>query len=154
MFKEMRNKKQQLSSVETIELINKGEYGVLGTIGANGYPYTVPVNYVYHNEKIYFHCATSGHKLDNINYNTSVSFCIVGDNIVIPKKFDTEFKSVILFGKAREVLNKEKEEGLVAILQRFSSDHMPAGEKYIKAMWDNTKVFEIVIDHMTGKASE
>ncbi|MBT4288653.1 MAG: pyridoxamine 5'-phosphate oxidase family protein [Deltaproteobacteria bacterium] len=154
MFKEMRNKKQQLSTVESIEIINNGEYGVMGTVGENGYPYTVPVNYVYHNEKIYFHCATSGHKIEDIDYNAKVSFCVVGNNTIIPKKFDTEFKSVILFGKAREVFDKEKEEGLIAILQRFSSDHIPAGEKYIKAMWDKTKVFEIVVEHMSGKASE
>lgn len=43
MFEEMRLKAQQLSDEETIALLDAGEYGVLSTIGANGYPYGVPI---------------------------------------------------------------------------------------------------------------
>ncbi len=153
MFKEMRNIKQQLSKAEAIEILKNGEYGILGTIGEDNYPYTVPVNYVYHEEKIYFHCATSGHKIDNIEFNTKVSFCVVGDTSILAKKFDTRYQSAIVFGKAREVFDKKKEEGLIALIERFSKAHKTAGLKYIKAEWDNTKVFEIQIDHMTGKGN-
>ena len=53
MFDEMRLKSQQLSEEETIALLDAGEYGVLSTIGANGYPYGVPINYIYDDGKIY-----------------------------------------------------------------------------------------------------
>lgn len=122
MFKEMKIKEKQLSEEETIEIVKRGEYGVLATSGADNYPYAVPLNYTFHDGKIYFHCAVSGHKLDNIEHNSNVSFCIVDNADVIPDKFSTLFRSVIIFGKIKEVFSEEKEEGLIAILQRFSSE--------------------------------
>ncbi len=154
MFRELRRKKRQLSKDDTIEIIKKGEYGVLATSGADNYPYAVPVNYVYHKGKIYFHCARSGHKIENLEYNANVSFCIVNNCEIIPEKFTAGFKSVILFGKAREVGDREKEEGLVALVKRFSPEHSNDGAKEIKSAWKQTKVFAIVIEHMTGKRSK
>ena len=69
MFSEIRRKEKKLSDEETIEILKTGEEGVLATTGKDNYPYAVPLNYAYHNNSIYFHCATSGHKIDNINYN-------------------------------------------------------------------------------------
>lgn len=154
MFRKMIKEEKQLSTAEVVDVLKKGEYGVLGTIGSNDYPYTVPVNYVFQDEKIFFHCATSGHKIDNMNFNANVSFCVVGDTEIIPQKFNTQFKSVILFGKVKELFEKEKEEGLMAIIRRFSGGHLVAGEKYIKAQWDKTKTFEITIEHMSGKGTK
>lgn len=64
MFYEMRRKDRLLTEKEAKEILSEGEYGVLSTIGEDGYPYGVPVNYVYLNDSIYFHCAADvGHKL-------------------------------------------------------------------------------------------
>lgn len=78
MLKEMRRKEKQLTTEETIATLNKGEYGILSTIGSDGKPYGVPINYVYH-ENIYFHGTMTGLKLDNIENNCNVSFCVVID---------------------------------------------------------------------------
>lgn len=154
MFREMRRKDKQLSMEEITEVINNGEYGILATIGDDHYPYSVPLNYVYHNESIYFHCATVGHKIDNITYNDNASFCVVEGTEIIPSQFSTKFKSVIVFGKVKEAVEEEKEEGLIALLQKFSSAHMDAGKQYIKNAWDQTKVFKIEIEHMAGKGKK
>lgn len=151
MFRKIRKRKRQLSDEETIEIIKSCDYGVLATTGADNYPYAVPVNYVYHNGKIYFHCALVGHKIDNIEYNANVSLCIVRNCDIIPEEFTTGFKSVILFGKAREVGDVEKEEGLVALVNRFSTEHREAGAQEIRSAWDKTKVIVIEIEYMTGK---
>lgn len=47
MFYEMRRKDRLLTEKEAREILSEGEYGVLSTMGENGYPYGVPVNYVY-----------------------------------------------------------------------------------------------------------
>jgi hypothetical protein len=94
MFREMRKSEIQLSSTETIKALNEGNYGVLFTFGADGYPYGVPVHYVYHNGSIYFHCAVIGHKLDNINNNPNVSFCVIGSDRVISTSFTTRYRNV------------------------------------------------------------
>jgi hypothetical protein len=154
MFREMRRKEKQLSVEATIEVLTKGEDGVLATIGADTYPYAVPLNYVYHNDYIYFHCAKSGHKIDNIAHHSKVSFCVVNEAEIIPDDFNTKFKSVVVFGTAIEVFDREKEEGLLALVQRFSKDHLEAGKKYIQTAADKTRVFKIKIEHMTGKQTK
>ena len=52
MFIEMRRKEKQLAKVKALEILKKGEYGVLATIGKNDYPYALPMNYVFFNDKI------------------------------------------------------------------------------------------------------
>lgn len=151
MFKEMRRSGNQLPQEETIKVLNDGEYGTLSTIGPNGYPYGVPLNYAYHNGSIYFHCATEGHKLENLINNSKVSFAVVIDTDVLPDKFDIKSKSVIVFGEAQEVFGAEKEEGLMALLYKYSSEFIEKGEKYIESAKDKTKVIKIEIEHLTGK---
>jgi nitroimidazol reductase NimA-like FMN-containing flavoprotein (pyridoxamine 5'-phosphate oxidase superfamily) len=74
MFREMRRKDRSISSEQAIQLLKNGQYGVLSTIGENGYTYGVPLNYVYHEGNIYFHCAVEGSKIDNIMFNNKVFF--------------------------------------------------------------------------------
>lgn len=69
MIKKMRRKDRQLSDNETKEILDKGEYGILSTIG-DEYPYAVPVNYVLVDDAIYIHgTCESGQKYDNIKKN-------------------------------------------------------------------------------------
>ena len=101
MFREMRRKGNALSTEETIEIFNSNTNGVLAVLGDNDYPYAVPLSYVYHDNKIFFHGATSGHKLDAIRNHAKVSFCVVGQDDIIPEDFNSLFRSAIAFGTAR-----------------------------------------------------
>ena len=101
MFREMRRKRQQLSAEESIAILERMTNGVLALHGDEGYPYAVPVSYVYADGKIYFHSAMKGHKVDAIMRNERVSFCVVERDDVCPGEFTTYFRSVVLFGKAR-----------------------------------------------------
>ncbi len=83
--------------------MKKGLIGVLAVSGDNEYPYAVPMNYVYENGKIYFHGGRSGHKLDSIRRQSKVSFCLIDEDQIVPDIFATDFRSVIAFGKAKEV---------------------------------------------------
>ncbi len=107
MFREMRRKDKQLPEKEAIEILHSEEEGILATVGKEGYPYAVPLNYAYHENSIFFHCALSGHKIDNMDYNSKVSFCVIRDTRVIPEEFSTKFQSVVLFGTAQEVFDDE-----------------------------------------------
>ncbi len=154
MFKEMRRKDKQLPMEEAFELLENCEYGVLSTVGEDGYSYGIPLDYAYENNCIYFHCATEGHKLENIEFNNNVSFCVVSDVKLIPDDFSTKFRSVIAFGKAEEVFQDEKRKALILLLEKYSKDFMKSGEKYIEAMWNKTKVIKIEIRHMTAKGKK
>lgn len=152
MFKEMRRKDRSMDYEQAVRLLEKGQYGVLSTIGKNGYAYGVPLNYVYINGNIYFHCAIEGNKLDNIAYNNKVSFCVIGNAEPIPEKFSFRYESVIAFGRAEEVYGKEKEDALVGLIKKYSGGFMEKGLEYIKNDCTKAKVIKITIDHLTGKA--
>jgi uncharacterized protein len=151
LFREMRRKEKELTMEESKDILMKGEYGVLSTISSNGYPCGTPLNYVYYKDSIYFHSAPEGQKLDNMKEFSKVSFCTACDIKIIPEKFTTNYKSVVLFGQAKEVMGNEKEEAMIAIIKKYSGEFLEQGKEYIKNANDKMKVFNIEIEHITGK---
>jgi len=107
-MKRIRRSDREISFQEVRKILDNAEYGVLSTVGKDGQPYGVPLSYVYKNDSIYFHCALSGHKLDNIGHNAKVSFCVVGNTKVLPDKFATEYESTVIFGVVSEVKETER----------------------------------------------
>jgi len=154
MYREMRRIDKQLTMDENIELLIKTEYGFLSTISENGYPYVTPLNYVYYKDCIYFHSAIDGHKIDNINNNEKVAFCIATDVELLPEEFSTKYKSVILFGKAFEVFDDEKVDAMVALIEKYSKPFIEQGKKDLTKGLNSTKVIKIKIDHLSGKAGK
>lgn len=153
MAKEMRRKDRMMAESDALALLDKGDYGVLSTVGEDGLPYGVPVNYVYLDGRIYFHCAPVGHKLENIEKNKNVSFCVVGDAKSVPDKFTTKYRSVIAFGRAEEVGDDEKFEVFKSFIEKFSGDYLESGIAYINSDGDKARIFGIEVDHITGKGN-
>ena len=152
MFREMRRKDKLKTQDEAVQIMETCTNGVLSVNGDEGYPYGVPVSYVYRDGKIYFHCAMEGHKLDAIRKDPKVSFCVVGADDVDPGKFTTNYKSVICFGKARVVEeDAEKQKILEEMIEKYSKDFWDGGMKYIKAEWDNCYTVAIDVEQMTAK---
>lgn len=152
MFREMRRQDRKINDAEAIRILVEGQYGILSTTGSNDYAYGVPISYAYSNGSIYFHCAAEGQKLDNIKHNSKVSFCVVGSTELLPDKFSTKFESTIVFGKAFEIFDDEKQEALVLILKKYSPGFIDKGMKYISADSVKTKVIKIEVEHISGKS--
>lgn len=152
MFREMRRIKQILSPEESIDILVKGTSGVLAVSGDDGYPYAVPLSYVYCDSKLYFHCAKTGHKLDAIAGNSKVSFCVIDLDHVVPEAFTTYFRSVIAFGKAR-ILDEETEKrsALERLAARYSPDHEEGRLKEIDQQLSRVCLVELSIEHLSGK---
>jgi len=151
-MKEMRRKDRKIDQAEATNLLTTCEYGILSTSDENNQPYGIPVNYVYQNDSIYFHCAKSGHKLDNIKDSPTVSFCVVGKTKVLSSEFATEYESAVAFGIASEIQGTERNGALVAILEKYSPEYITQGMRYIEKNDNATTVIKIDINHMTGKA--
>ena len=152
VFRQMRRKKQILSENENIELLKSNTSGVLALADADGYSYAVPLSYVYADNAIYFHCAKHGHKIDLINKNNKVSFCVICKDDVVPQAFTTHFKSVIVFGTIRIVTEESKKLlGLEKLVDQYSAGYEEKGSEEIKRLWNQVCVLELNIDHMTGK---
>ena len=153
MFREMRRQKQQLSEKETIAVLERGTSGVLVVSGDGGYPYAVPLSYVYRDGKIYFHCAKTGHKIDAIKENDKVSFCVIDQDEIVSEKYTTYFRSVIAFGRAR-IMEDPKEiwDAIDALAQKYAPhDSAENRQKAIEKDVAPMLMVEITIEHMTGK---
>ncbi|NLP35084.1 MAG: pyridoxamine 5'-phosphate oxidase family protein [Clostridiales bacterium] len=155
MFREMRRFKQLLSKEETIEILNKCSSGVLGVNGDDGYPYTVPLSYVFRDGKLYFHCAKEGHKIDSIKRNDKVTFCVIEKDNVIQESFETQYRSVTIFGRARILTDdSEKRNALRYFVEKYSPNYIEKGHNVIENGLSRVCVIEVKIEHMTGKAAK
>ena len=153
MFREMRRGRQSMDEAACISILKGGSTGVLAVHGEGGYPYTVPLNYVYEDGKIYFHGARSGHKMDAIAKDNKVSFCVIGMERNVPEKFTTYFQSVVVFGKAVVVEDeREKRAAVEKLALRFSPEEPPERrDSEIERGWKALAVIRIDVAHMTGK---
>ena len=156
MFRDMRRKNQLLPPEEAESILRQGTSGVLSLLGDGGYPYGVPLSYVYHNGRLYFHCAKAGHKLDAIRREGKCSFCVIAQAPgLAPEKYTTLFRSVIAFGQVRVLEDAgEKRAALEALGERFNPGEPESLEKEISSTWDSVCVLEMEIEHLTGKKAK
>lgn len=149
----MRRKERQ-ADVKTAESILKsGEYGVLSTVGSDGFPYGVPLNYAYDGDKIYFHCAkNAGHKQENLNFCGKVCFSVVENPRVIAKELTTKYGSVIVFGTA-EKTESNKRYALELLAQKYAAEFPDEGKSEIEKFYNVTDIYEISIVKISAKVN-
>ena len=116
------------------------------------YPYGVPVNYVVKGDAIFIHGAAKGQKLESIERNKNVSFCVVGNTKILPDEFTTAYESVIVFGTAHIIDGEEKCDALELILEKFTPECMEKGIKLISKAQDEVAIIKIIIENISGKA--
>lgn len=152
MFREMRRKKQLLPEEETIAILEKSTAGVLALSGDDGYPYAVPISYVYHEGKLFFHCAKTGHKLDAVRREPKASFCVIARDDIVPEKYTTRYESVIAFGKIRELEGEEMRAAIEALAVKYSPlETEESRQAEIEKEWSALCMLEMEIEHLTGK---
>ena len=153
MFRAMRRKRQQLSEKECRAVLERGTSGVLAVSGDDGYPYAVPLSYVYTEGKLFFHCAKSGHKIDAIMRSGKASFCVVDQDQIVPEEYTTYFRSVIAFGTVRILEDdNEKREAVRMLAVKYAPDDSEENrEQAIEREWKPLCMLEMKIEHMTGK---
>lgn len=151
MFRKMRRFKQMLSEEESAEILRKATSGVLALYGDDGYPYAVPISYVYLDGKIIFHSAKNGHKIDAILQNNKASFCVVNKDQIVPEKYTTYFRSVIVFGKIRILEGEAKKAAVDKLAEKYRPDYEEERRKEIEKGFPQLCIFELIIEHMTGK---
>ena len=151
MFRKMRRNKQLMSQEDTIAVMKRCTNGVLACSGDDGYPYAVPLSYVFFHDKIYFHSAKAGHKIDAIFENPKVSFAVIDEDTIVSAEYTTYFRSVIAFGQARMVEGNELKSAFKTLVEKYSGDQPEAAKQ--KEITECTQTYLIAIDveHITGK---
>lgn len=155
-FRPLRRSAQQLSDAEARAVLESASSGVLSLIGDGGYPYGVPLSYVCDGEKIYFHCAKSGHKLDAVRACGKASFCVVGRDEVVAAEYTTYYRSVIAFGRIRELTGEAEIRRAAELLGRRYNP--TGGEEALAAEIDQAMgrlcALEFTIERLTGKEAK
>ena len=151
-FRPMRRNRQQLSEEESIEILQKATSGVLALLGDNGYPYAVPISYVYADGRIYFHSALSGHKVDAIRSCDKASFCVIEQDDVKPEKYTSYFRSVIAFGRIHIEEDEAEKLAIARLLgNRYNPNHEEALQKEREGGLSRMLAIRLDIEHLTGK---
>lgn len=122
----MRRKKQELAEKQCLDILRRAKTATLALSGDDGYPYSVPMNFVYEDGKIYFHGAKEGHKIDAIKNNPKVSMSIIDQ-------------------EDDEIYHAIKTLGL-----KYNEDEVTV-EKEIQREWKALCCIEITIEHISGK---
>ena len=141
----MRRKNQVLSQQESIAILQNGTTGTLAVLGDD--------DYFYQDNKIYFHGAKAGHKIDAIKKHNKVSFSVVAQDDIISEKLTTYFKSVVAFGTARIMEDDaEKRSVMEKLTAKFASDQPEQKRsEAITTQFPALGMIEMTIEHMTGK---
>lgn len=153
MFRPMRRFKQQISDEECREILISEPRGVLSVIGDEGYPYGVPMDHWYSEAdgKIYFHCAKEGHKLDAIRACDKVSFCVMDKGFRKEGEWALNIRSVIVFGRIREVEDEKKRVEIGRSLCRKFTDDKAYIEHEIQNALPRAICLELIPERISGK---
>lgn len=162
-MQQIRYSQRICTDQEKIEnFLSRMRTGVIG-INCEGYPYAVPVNFVWMNGAAYFHGMGSGKKFDLLSQNPDVCFTVYEEigtvTDPVPCHADTSYFSVMLFGKAQKVTDPGEAAGVLqALLQKFMPGfykQMLRGklvENYRSSMDGNAvSVFRITKEELTAK---
>ena len=151
----IRRQDRALATEEARNIVERGQYGVLSTVGPEGLPYGVPLSYVVLDDTLYFHAALEGRKIDNISFCPNVCFTVIGAvESVYAKGFTTWYESAMVFGSIHRVdTPEEKRRILFALAEKYLPDHVAEHADHdIARSLGVTAVYGLSIDRLTGKA--
>ncbi len=150
-----RWKKEIKDKAIIIDLLNTCHVGRLGTIGKDKYPIVKPLNFAYHDRKIYFHTAREGEKIEDIKRDNRVCFEVDMPIAFVkaknqPCEADYLYRSVIIKGRAHIIEDRdEKLFGLNCLMQKYQPEggYGDFPEEKLKI----TGIVRIDIEEMVGK---
>ena len=151
MFRKMRRFKQQISEEECIRILKEQPRGVLSMIRDDGYPYGIPLDHWYSGNKLYFHGAKVGHKMDAISAFDKVSYCVMDESFRRDGEWALNIKSVVVFGRIRVVEDEAKKREICTNLVRKFTDDEEYLQKELTNAFSRVNCLELTIEHMTGK---
>ena len=152
MFRPLRRFRQEAEKEECIKILTEEKRAVLAVNGDEGYPYAVPINFYYDSDtdKIYFHCAKAGHKLDAMLKDDKVCFTVHNTGY---QKEDWSYyvTSVVVFGRARVMDNEDEKREKIRLFGMKYYPSEPEVDEEIRKDFDRVNLREITVEHMTGK---
>jgi hypothetical protein len=153
MFRKMRRIKKEISQEEAKDLLRHNKRAAFSVNGDGGYPYTVPINFYYDESenRIYFHSAKAGHKVDALKQNDRICFTTWDDGYLEEGDWAYYVSSCVVFGKAKLIEDvKLTEEKIRALALKY----YPSSEEVENEIAKDIKVAQLIaidIEHISGK---
>jgi nitroimidazol reductase NimA-like FMN-containing flavoprotein (pyridoxamine 5'-phosphate oxidase superfamily) len=139
------------------EVLAGGFSGRLGTVGADGWPYVLPLLYVWMDGQVYVHNARAvGHLRRNVDHDPRACFEVDEPGEVFAYgRFECDtsvaYRSVIAFGTIRVVEGEEDKTRFCSELMRKYGDPTWERPKAFFPRLDEITVYAIAIERLTGK---
>ena len=154
MFRPLRRKKRAISDEAARELLSACKRGVFAVNGDDGYPYAIPVNYFFdaEHDKIYFHGAKAGHKVDALKRDDKVCFTVYGNEWYKDGDWAPYVMSTVVFGRCRLV--DEAPAFIEDKVRQLALKYYPSAEEVEEEIAKDIKgvqLYEITIEHLCGK---
>ncbi len=154
MFKPIRKKINEIDRNAAETLLESNRRGILAINGDDGYPYAIPINYYYDRaaQKIYFHGAKAGHKVDALKTSDKICFTVYGNETIDDNEAWAPYvQSAVVFGRCHLIEGGPESIGrLKEFAMKYYPDETLADEQ-IARNGIATQMFEITIEHMSGK---
>ena len=152
-FRPLRRKSRAISDDEAREPLLNEKRGALAVNGDNGYPFAIPLDCLYEptENRIYFHGARQGHKVDALTKSDKVCFTVFGGDFHKDGEWAPYVRSTVVFGRCRlesdPTLTLEK-------IRALALRYYPSAEEVeaeIAREIRGAQLYVIEIEHLTGK---
>jgi len=121
----------------------------------NGQPYVIPTAYGRAGDSIYIHGATTSRMLVNLKEGVPVCLTVTHlDALVLARSsfhHSMNYRSAVVFGKAREVEGEEKTHGLRIITENILKGRWDEARKPNEKEMKATSVLKITIEEASAK---
>ncbi len=153
MFRKVRKSKNEISTEDAKALLRDNKRAALSVNGDDGYPYTVPVNFYYDEaeQKIYFHSAKKGHKIDAMKANDKICLTTWNDGELEDGDWAFHVASCVVFGRAKLIEDRKITEEKI---RKFARKYYPSAEEVeeeIKKAINGVQLVAMEIEHISGK---
>jgi len=153
MFRPIRKVKNEISVEEAKELLKSERRGVLSVNGDDGYPYAIPINFYFNEEenKIFFHGARAGHKVDSLKKDDKVCFTVYGNEQIKKQEWAPFMQSAVVFGRCHMIADRDE---VLKRVREFAIKYYPNMDLVNEELKDSgnaVRMFEITIEHISGK---
>lgn len=141
MFRPLRRKKRAITDEEARKLLATCKRGVFAVNGDDGYPYAIPVNYFFdaEHDKIYFHGAKAGHKVDALKRDDKVCFTVYGNEWYKDDDWAPYVMSTVVFGRCR--LANDTPTFIEDKVRELALKYYPTAEEVEEEIAKDTRVF-------------
>ena len=154
MFRTVRKTAHEIRVEDAKKLLRESRRGVLAVNGDDGYPYAVPINYLYDEETqvIIFHGSKVGHKVDALKRSDKVCFTVYGNETVETDEAWAPFlESAVVFGRCHLVADRGESD---ALCRKFAMKYYPTEKMVddeVATSGKAVRMFRLQIEHISGK---